>query len=336
MKVDRSLILILMLLVVLGSACNNFGQPSINEPSIRTAFSSDQVPAETAPPALIEIDWSWDEKLTIQGLGFEQYPVFIGDMLTGDIVPFRLNNAALTGSIPIISKDGRYLAFQSEGKLYIGLMDTIASKNYSITPDSYVKVFDEKFRCNHAWSPESSQLASVCLSPNGITISRYDLIEQSLQTEFEYSEKYIDEIEGTSWSSSGNMLAFSLRYEYHDQESSQTDIFVYDLDDKSLIRITNSPKVEERNPVWYPGNRVLTFTATIENDSDVDASLLFSTEDGKCVKPLANMSGFVNPAWSPDGSQLAYIDGWKNIKVLDASQFIPPDFLSPQSLCNSS
>jgi hypothetical protein len=58
---------------------------------------------------------------------------YIGDIAVGKILPFYLNNSIVDGSIPLISQDGRYLAFQSAGKLYIVAVDKVAANNYSIT-----------------------------------------------------------------------------------------------------------------------------------------------------------------------------------------------------------
>jgi Tol biopolymer transport system component len=305
---------------------------------IKTVFTIYKIPNETNPPSFFRLDWSWGDKLTIQGFRSTRdpfFPGFVGDMTTGDILPFYLDNSIIDGSIPLISKDGRYVAFQSQGKLYVVRRDTVTSHNYFITPDSYVNVLDTKFQCNNLdWSPDSKQLASTCQTSGGVIISLYDLMENRFEDIFEYSEAHLGEIEeGLSWSSDGTMLAFALRYDY-DGESPQVDIFVYHLDTESLNRITDTSNVSERNPDWYPGSRILTFTSTIGGLAEaVDSSLTFSTADGKCMKPLPNIKGLVYPSWSPDGSQLAYIDGWMEIKILDTSRFVPSDFLSSENLC---
>jgi Tol biopolymer transport system component len=334
MNVVRSLLASTLIVVWITSACDSQG--------IEEVFNIYGIPGQTDPPSFFRIDWSWEDKLTIQGFGVKSetvFPGFIGDVTTGNISSFYLNNSPLDGSIPLISKDGRYVAFHSQDKLYIVLMDKIASNNYVITPDSYVGVLvGENFPCdNLAWSPDSNRLAFVCVDLNNkLKIGLYDLTEKNVQDIFEYSEEYLmNGIEGVSWSSDGRMLAFSLRPEYHGDRS-QTDIFIYHLDAGLLSRITNTSDVSERDPDWYPGSRILTFTSTVEGDAEiVDSDLIFSTEDGKCRKSLPKLRGFVYPSWSPDGSQLAYIADWMTIKVLDTSQFVPPDFLSPQGLCDS-
>lgn len=335
MNIIRVLLMVMMILVLITSACSLVSSLLKNLPGIRTVFTADKIPDKTQSHPLIffAIDWPWESKLTIQGYGSAYYPSFIGDITVGNILPFYLNNSILVGEIPLLSKDGGYLAFQSAGKMYIVAANKVASNNYSITSDSYVDVLDVELPCNHAWSTDSRHLASVCHSSSGVTISLYDLTKKSIQDIFEYPEKDIGEIERVSWSPDRTMLAFSLRYDYEGQPS-QSDVFIYHFDMKSLTKITNTPGNEERNPTWYPRGNILTFTDTKVGDAEsLESNLVFSTADGRCMKILPNIRGIMYPAWSPDGSQLAYIEAWLAIKVLDVSQLIPSDYLSPQGLC---
>jgi len=205
-------------------------------------------------------------------------------------------------------------------------------------PDSYVSVFKTNQRCNLDWSSDSRRLATICLTSNGINISLHTIIDNSTIEVYEFIDDGIEEIEGISWSADETMLAFSLRYEFNDKtgQRSQTDLFIYYFDTGNLFRLSNTPKSSERNPDWYPGSEVLTYTTTVVGKAEsTDSELTFSNKDGSCIKKLPSITGFVYPSWSPDGGKLAYIAKYKSVMLLNTSELIPSDFLTPQSLCNS-
>jgi len=328
-----------LIIALLASACSDVKVSTTPYSDAQTVFSISQNPEKDDPTSFINIDWSQADKITIRGLWLEKYPIFIGEIDTGKVFPFYMDNSVVLGSPPVISDKGNYLAFQTNRKLYIALMDKVASNRYLISRESIVSVFEAPSRCNLAWSPNSQQLASVCLAFDGVKISLYNLSNDEPQEVFQYFEKNIDEIEGASWSSDANALAFSLRYRYDDENNkkSQKDVFIYRFDTQAFLRVTNSPDSSEQDPDWYPGTRTLTFTTTKEGDAQsIESRLVFSTDDGKCKKQVPNIKGIISPSWSPDGNQLAYISEWESIRIIERSKFIPSDFLTPQGLCDES
>jgi WD40 repeat protein len=323
-------------MIILLSACSDMNAPVTPHWDAQPIFSVNENPEKDEPTSFTNIDWSMTNKITIRGLWLESYPVFIGEIEAGNVFPFYMDNSVVAGSVPVVSDDENYLAFQTRSKIYIALMSKVVSNKYSIVPESVVTVFDQHSRCSLAWSPNSLQLASVCLTLDGMKISLYNVGSDKPQDVFHYSEENIDDIERLSWSSDGATLAFSLRYRYDEEKNktSQKDIFLYQLDTDELLRLTNSPD-DEQYPDWYPGeDPILTFTFTAEGAAEsLNSHLIFSTENGKCTKQVPNIKGIVSPSWSPDGSQLAYIADWMEIKILDTSQFVPSNFLSQEGLC---
>lgn len=305
-------------------------------PTSQTLFSVSLDPRKDAPTTFSAIDWSQEDKMTIQGLLIEKYPVFIGETDSGKVFPFYMDNSVVSGTIPIISPDGNYLGFQTNGKIYVVLMSTMRSGQYIIYRENLVTIFDFPNRCDLAWSPDSEHLASVCLAVDGINISVMEPKSNERRDVFQYTEKHIREIEGVSWSLDANNLAFSLRFTYDEggEKVSQADMFVYHLGTNSLFRITSSSHSDEQSPDWFPRTEILTFTSYPDTGVESrSARLIFSTLDGKCVQQIPDIAGIVSPTWSPDGSHMAYISNWESIEVMETSKFVPHDFLTPEGLC---
>jgi len=336
-KIFRFVLVSVVVLASFTTGCSKFDVDASSPP--QTIFSVNEGPLYNEPPLFIEIDWSWANIITIQGNDLEDYSNFLGDTINKTVSPLYLDNIFLSSlAIPKISKDGQYLAFQAhEGDIYIASLGSIISHNYSISPESYISVFKTDQRCNLDWSSDSQRLASICLTSDGAKISLYTIMDNNAKDVYEYVDDRIEEIEGISWSTDETMLAFSLRYRFDDKtnQRSQTDLFIYHFDTGDLFRLSNTPNNSERDPDWYPGSEILTYTTTVVSKAEsTDSELTFTNKDGSCIKKLLGITGFVYPSWSPDGSQLAYIANYKSVMLINTSKIIPSDFLRPQGLCN--
>jgi Tol biopolymer transport system component len=102
-----------------------------------------------------------------------------------------------------------------------------------------------------------------------------------------------------------------------------------DIDETNLQNLTNSPFIES-SPAWSPDGRRIAYTSKDLNKS-VASDVFIIDEDGKNVfnltdDPAYNLNALTgepandgDPAWSPDGTQLAIYsdrDGYTNIWVL--------------------
>ncbi len=65
MKAVRFLLPGMLILALITSACTLLGDP----PGIKTVFDIYDIPGKGDPPVFMSIDWSWQDKLTIGGLG---------------------------------------------------------------------------------------------------------------------------------------------------------------------------------------------------------------------------------------------------------------------------
>jgi Tol biopolymer transport system component len=177
-----------------------------------------------------------------------------------------------------------------------------------------------------------SWLGSYEENKEDVTLSIYDLDNQNHQQLFELPRNDIFYVKGLSWSPDGKYLIFSLQFETPDQ-GVQSDVFIYNLDDGLLSRVTKTSDNNERSPAWYPKETIFTYTSTPNLNEYVDARLVFTTPDGLCKKVFAGLEGIGFPSWSPDGEQLAFLSS-DGIEILDVSEVIPAEFLSPDALCD--
>ena len=115
-----------------------------------------------------------------------------------------------------------------------------------------------------------------------------------------------------AWSPDGNWIAFVAERtgEYH--------IYKIDINDNNLQRLTNQGKFN-LTPAWFPDGQSIAF-----GSGGVGSGIYVMDADGKhprqIIKLLHGVGPSSNPAWSPDGKQIACVgnDGDGNdIYIMD-------------------
>lgn len=249
-----------------------------------------------------------------------------------------------------ISPDGKYfLSFLSSGASGISSMADLLEAG-RITPihslpDDMMYGMEE-----YQWSRDSQNLAMLSVNyseKNSITLYIYNLPTRTLKTIFEYVEQIQDTriylpVGDLSWSADGKRFAFSVAYETNadkDNHKTQIDLFVYNIEQNKLVKVTSTPDVNEFYPSWYPENDILMFVTSFVTSKDVNGlvngNLSFSTNDGECIRVLPGYEGISYPSWSPDGKQIVYLSS-TGIHFLEVGKIIPPEYLSPGTLCEMS
>lgn len=285
----------------------------------------------------LTVNWSFGNLLTFQGLGRtfkgEVWPLFIGDISTDKINALTYSGNSLSPPVldPKISPDGGYIAFQPIGGadvVQLGLF-----KNSRISKLENIDMPGESL----AWSPDSKKLAILNMAKLanqqlGAVLSIYNLSEKRSKKILEVPDKNLHRVNSISWSHDGNKIAFSLEY-YADNYPRQRDVFIYNLVEERLIRVTSTQNSEEAYVSWHPNDDILVFTFTPPGGGELaDTELVFSTSNGACTKTFSGLKGVISPSWSPNGEQMVFIST-NGVELIDVAKVIPAAFLSPQKLC---
>jgi Tol biopolymer transport system component len=213
---------------------------------------------------------------------------------------------------PALSPDGREVAFVALNDLWLMEM---GKRPHRLTEDTY-------WESDPAWSRDGMQLAYVSDKAGTPDIYIRDLAtgSDSQLTSIDGAELY------PAWSPDGSRIAF------HDQNGVTS---IVDVASGSVQQVVDELFGPGR-PSWSADGSKLAFAAVVpysarfrEGTSQI---LVVDVESGEqsFVEPAPNKSitlrGDNGPAWSPDGSAMAFImDGWLWVAPVDEAGQITDD-----------
>ena len=110
-----------------------------------------------------------------------------------------------------------------------------------------------------------------------------------------------------SFSPDGNEIAF----DYTDEDSNNSDIYIQALGDEKMLRLTTPPGVSFC-PSWSPDGRNIAFTHYLEPVSgNPERTIMLMTQLGgskRILRRLSPENGSCKVSWSPHGDLLGYAD----------------------------
>ncbi|MFN2635779.1 MAG: hypothetical protein ABR585_01970 [Gemmatimonadaceae bacterium] len=228
---------------------------------------------------------------------------------------------------PSLSTDGNRIAFLSNGnekrgELFIDLWlaDARTGKRIKRLVESTLNPNFEELRLLYsqsAFSNDGRTLAFTAQREGKDVLYLMDVASASVKKRLDLP---IDAIWSPTWSPDDRQIAFSGTH------GGITDLYIIDADGKNLRQLTND-MYGDLQPAWSPDGTRIAFASDRGPESNL-ANLKFAKwriavlniQTG-AIDVLPNQGGLnLNPAWSPDGRQVAFVSdrtGIPNIFLFD-------------------
>ncbi|MFL5486027.1 MAG: hypothetical protein ACJ77T_09700 [Gemmatimonadaceae bacterium] len=229
---------------------------------------------------------------------------------------------------PSLSNDGNRIAFlsngnQKRGELFIDLWlaDARTGKRIKRLVESTLNPNFEELRLLYSqssFSNDGRMLAFTAQREGKDVMYLMDVASASVKRRIDL--KSVDAIWSPVWSPDDRQIAFSGTH------GGITDLYIVDADGKNLRQLTND-EYGDMQPAWSPDGKQLAFAT--DRGPETNLPLLKFAKWRIAVMDLASgaidvlpgQGGLnLNPAWSPDGRQLAFISdrtGTPNIFLFD-------------------
>ncbi len=228
---------------------------------------------------------------------------------------------------PALSPDGKQVAFFSEKDFYfidLYLADASTGKvKRRLLKSSYSSNY-ETFRfitSAASWSPDGKKIAVAAKSgPRDVIL----IIDVEHNREERRIKVKLNGITTPSWSPDGKQLVFT------GYDGGISDLYLINVNGSDLRRLTND-RYADLHPVFSPDGRTIAFATDRGPDTDFGTlkigNMKIATFDVATSRietlPGMDLGKNVNPQWSPDGQELAYVsdrNGVSNIYLYDVRE----------------
>jgi hypothetical protein len=220
--------------------------------------------------------------------------------------PIRLTNSPVDERDPVWSPDGRRLAYAGREagdnfdnwELYI--YDVNADQTFRLTNDV-------SFQGAPDWSLDGEFLVYESYQANNLDI--YIIQADGREAPIRLPSNSDAADFSPAWSpSDGRRIAFV------SWRDGNQDIYIFSLDEQTVVNLTNTPQRHEDFPTWSPDGNFIAYSAL---DEGLEKIFVKSVND--IDAPAQVIGRGTTPAWSPDGQSViaavASIDGTQFVAI---------------------
>ncbi|MFN2604144.1 MAG: hypothetical protein ABR582_15500 [Gemmatimonadaceae bacterium] len=228
---------------------------------------------------------------------------------------------------PVLSNDGNYIAFLSNGNwkkgevfidLWLGNARTgerIKRLVASTTDPNFEEL--RLLYSQSAFSNDGKTLAFTAQREGKDVLYLLDIASRKVVKRLDLA---VDAVTGPTWSPDNTQIAFS------GTRGGITDLYVVDADGKNLRALTND-LYGDLQPNWSPDGKRIVFATDRGPQTDFEKLQIAKWQiaiidvDTKNIEVLPNQAGLnLNPMWAPDGQSVAFISdrtGVANVFLFD-------------------
>ena len=216
----------------------------------------------------------------------------------------RLTKLSTTERDPVVSPDGRRLAFASKaaGDLNIHVMSNIpGARAVRVTRSTAADI-------DPAWSPNASQIAFTSNRKLRNQIFVYDLATRRVRQLTTSGTN-----EHPAWSARTNQIAFTSNRDRGDR-----NIWMMRPDGSGQTRLTTARGTDQQ-PAWSPDGRRIAFSTTRDGNAEI---YVLTVATRLVVRITRHKATDTHPVWSPDGRRIAFQSnrsGNLDVWVMDAN-----------------
>lgn len=233
------------------------------------------------------------------------------------------DNAGEMNISPVVSPDGKYVAFMSEKNLFsidLYIADTetgkIKSKLASTVRNDEIDDFNW-LESSGAWSPDSRKLAYVIFTKGENRLIIIDVRKNKILKEI--SMQGVNEFSNPTWSPDGNNIVFS------GNRRGLSNLYEYNLNSEELVQLTENG-FSYIHPNWSPDGKHIVFstdknalTGKLSKGYVINAFNLGIMNVKTGETQILNVfpgAGNLNPVFSEDGKSIYFLsdrDGFRNL-----------------------
>jgi Tol biopolymer transport system component len=217
-----------------------------------------------------------------------------------------------TNLSPVISPDGRYVAFFAARDLFgfdLYLADAATGKSIKKLADIATSTeFDALSFIASAgtWSPDGKKFAFIVYAKGDQEIAILDVASRNVERRIHIPD--VGSIQNPAWSPDGSRIAFS------GMVGGLSDLFVYDLNTRKATRLTND-KYGDIQPSWSPDGNTLVFSTDRGDGTDFTRlssghmQLALIDVNSHSIRLLNgfNQGKHINPEYSADGNDIYFV-----------------------------